>query len=58
MASKKILNIMRQVEDWNLNDLERLQGELECIIETAENETCGDCGNRPQNGACYYCKMD
>lgn len=58
MASLKISNIMKQVEDWNLNDLERLYSELECVIETAGSETCQECENRPQNGACYYCKMD
>jgi hypothetical protein len=50
--------IIRQVENWNLHDLERLYSELECQIDNAEAETCMDCGNRPQNGACSFCKAD
>ena len=42
--------IIRLIELWSLEDLERLQSELECIIDTTEKETCEQCGLRKVNG--------
>lgn len=58
MTSIKITNVLKQVEDWRLEDLERLGSELEDLISTVEGFTCDHCGNQPETGACYYCKQD
>lgn len=52
------MDVYHAVSDWKLADLQAFQEHLNDAIESAEEETCPDCGNRPNTGACFYCKMD
>lgn len=47
--------IIRQVEDWTVDDIERLMDELDSTSDMAGNDTCLDCGNRKLHDLNHSC---
>ena len=50
---ESVAHIYRQIEEWELEDLERLQSELECLISEAEKKTCLSCYNPVPACKCF-----